>query len=611
MAKGWGLTSLAGRRFLVGALVWVASALYVAGFVTRGWVPHDEGMLGQTAERVLRGELPHADFDESYTGGLTQWHALLFRLLGVRLVALRFGLFALFLGLFVPAFYAIASRSLSPAGAALLTLLSIAWSFPNYFASLPSWYIVTFALAGAFCLLRELDTGRRIWMFAAGIFAGLALLVLIVGLYGIAAVLLYVAFREQTQAAARPRSSGGAGFFLFEAACLAGFLGLLLAVVGPRAAPMEVLQLVVPAAAIAAVVLVGAWRTRGRGSFGARLRALSAQAAPFLGGVLLPMGLFLVPYWRRAALGDLFRGLFVLPFRQIAAASTPFPPLASAAFTLPYGLAIVVSLRGWRPSRPVLAVLALGLGAFLLATGSEEAYRGVWHSVRSLAVIAAVIGAGALLTAEPSTERRRAEVFLLLALMALLALLQFPYAAPVYFCFVAPWIALAIAAELRGKPLALHGVVAAFYLLFALCRLNPGYIWDMGVRWTPYAPLAMLEVPRAGLRVPVADRDTYTALVEAIERHVPGDFLFAEPDCPEVAFLSRRLNPTRTVFAYLREPESPDATVSVLAGHGVAGVVINEHPSYSPPLSPSLQAALAARYPESAPFGSFLLRWRP
>jgi len=55
--------------------------------VNRGWVPHDEGLLGQSAERLLAGQLPHRDFDEVYTGGLSYLHALAFEVGGVRLIA--------------------------------------------------------------------------------------------------------------------------------------------------------------------------------------------------------------------------------------------------------------------------------------------------------------------------------------------------------------------------------------------------------------------------------------------------------------------------------------------------------------------------------------------
>jgi hypothetical protein len=52
-------------------VVLALSALLLAAHLRQGWIPHDEGTLGLSAERVLRGDLPHRDFDEVYTGGLS------------------------------------------------------------------------------------------------------------------------------------------------------------------------------------------------------------------------------------------------------------------------------------------------------------------------------------------------------------------------------------------------------------------------------------------------------------------------------------------------------------------------------------------------------------
>jgi len=42
---------------VVGVLVVLGSVAYLAGSLHDGWVPHDTGQLGQTAERVLDGEM--------------------------------------------------------------------------------------------------------------------------------------------------------------------------------------------------------------------------------------------------------------------------------------------------------------------------------------------------------------------------------------------------------------------------------------------------------------------------------------------------------------------------------------------------------------------------
>ena len=80
---------------LVGALsrlVWAAALIGGAVFVTwqlnRGWVPLDEGTLAESAQRVLAGELPHRDFAELYTGGLSFMNAGVLWLTGGNLFGL-------------------------------------------------------------------------------------------------------------------------------------------------------------------------------------------------------------------------------------------------------------------------------------------------------------------------------------------------------------------------------------------------------------------------------------------------------------------------------------------------------------------------------------------
>ena len=49
-------------RLGVCLVLWLATGAYLLPFVDRGWIAHDDGMLGQAAERVMAGELPHRDF---------------------------------------------------------------------------------------------------------------------------------------------------------------------------------------------------------------------------------------------------------------------------------------------------------------------------------------------------------------------------------------------------------------------------------------------------------------------------------------------------------------------------------------------------------------------
>jgi hypothetical protein len=594
--------------------VWILSALYAGLFLDRGWVPHDEGMLGQNAERVLRGELPHRDFDESYTGGLNYAHAFAFRIFGVNLLSSRVVLLVGFLA-FVPALFAIALRFLPLLGAGLLTLLSVAWSVPNYSASMPSWYVLFFATWGTLFLLRELDTGRKRWLLAAGACGGVSLLVIVVGLYIIAAALLYLAFREQVAAERGnfPRGRVSSAFPLFLTICCVGFAALLALLFRSRLTPSEVAYLAVPTLAVTAVLVWRTW-TRRRGGSRERFRALWQLVFPFLLGALTPVILFILVYVISDAVDDLYRGLYVLPLRQIGVAKRHFPPLTTLVAAVPFGLLLAVADRISRRSGRVLTwTLVVLLGLLLLASRTDSVYRGVWDSARALPVVAALVGVSRIargLQTGTMAAREQQELYLVLVMTALWSIVQFPFAAPIYFCYVAPFVALSLAAIVRAAPGVYYRPILTFYLVFALLRLNPGYISSLGVRFVPYRPLGRLELERGRLRVPLGDRRDYEDLMTAIQTRARGPYIYAAPDCPEVYFLSGRRNPTGVVFDFLRVPLGTKALLTLLEKKRINAVVENQTPDFSPLLSEDQRTALEQRFPRSQTIGRFVLRWR-
>ena len=165
--------------------VWITSGVYLGSNLMRGWIAVDDGTAAESAERVLRGQLPHRDFVDVYTGGLSYLHALAFREFGVNLESLRWMLFLFFL-IWVPALYFLATELTEDWAAAGLTLLAVVWSVPNFPSPMASWYnlfFATFGVAALFCYVKR-PLAR--WLFAAGICGGLSFLVKSVGLYYIA-----------------------------------------------------------------------------------------------------------------------------------------------------------------------------------------------------------------------------------------------------------------------------------------------------------------------------------------------------------------------------------------------------------------------------------------
>src|SRR5512133_4175771 len=167
-AAGW--TS---RSSIVLIALLVATVLYVAWHLDRGWIPLDDGALAQGGERVLRGDLPHRAFDEVYGGALSYLNAAAFRIFGTNLGAIRIPLFVVFVA-WVPTVYYLASRFVRPLMAAGATLLAVAWSLPNYTAAMPSWYNLFLATFGLAALFRHVEDGRRRWLVLAGVAGGLS-----------------------------------------------------------------------------------------------------------------------------------------------------------------------------------------------------------------------------------------------------------------------------------------------------------------------------------------------------------------------------------------------------------------------------------------------------
>ena len=612
------LAALARDRVVLPA-VWLASAAWMLVYLRRGWVPHDEGTLAQSAERVLRGELPHRDFVDLYTGGLSYLNALSFRVFGETLLSPRIVLF-LFALAWVPALYFVARRFARPLGAGALTLLALAWSLPNYFAALPSWYNLVFATFGLAALLHGLSTRRVRWLAIAGACGGISVLFKLPGIYFLAGALLAMAYAEQCDAGAAATSdesdaSGGAGAYrVFLAVCAVAAIAAAGLLVRSGGATAEV-HFALPIAAVATLLLWNERALRGPSS-GRRFRSLFGRALPFLAGAAVPLLLFAIPFAAAGALRPLLHGVFVLPTLRLAHASAPAPAVVSMLVTaaLPV-LALAIPARALRPA--MLGLVAVGVAAILVASGSvADVYAHVFVTARAAIPVAAVAGAVALARSRAGADAaRRRDVYAVLAVAALCALVQFPFSAPVYFTYVAPLAVLAAAAvlSLRAGPRSpLSVLMLGFYLAFAAVWVNRGFIFDMGTVYRPNDQTERLEVPRAGgLRVGAEHAYSYRLLVDGLHRYAEGPYIYAGPDAPEVYFLAGYRNPTPQLFDFFdAAPDREARLLATLDRSGVRAIAINRFPAFSPTPSPAAVVELQRRYPHAANVGKFILAWR-
>ncbi len=542
-------------------------------------------------------------------------------MLGVRIVSLRVVLLLFFL-MFVLALYAIASRFASPPLAGLATLLGVVWSVPNHFSSMPSWYNLFFATFGTLALLRHIETGRKRWLAVAGFCGALGMLGKMHGVFFLAAGLLFLVYREQVMSPSPSAAvqRGQAAFRIFKAVFLAGFVFFLWRLLASRPGKMEYLHFFIPGAAVSAFLLWSENR-RGRAPSAARFRALFDLLLPFFGGAAGALALLLVPYAASGALDDLYRGVL---FQSRARLSTPktglwLPPrLVSFSSGLPYGVLLALPAAFWQRRASRVLTFAVALLCILLLAVSHEAavFREVFQAARSLGVLAVL--AGCLLLVRDSFSQRlsateRQKLFLMTAVAAMVTIVQFPFAHPVYFCYAAPVVALAILAIVSKQPESprlLHFTILIFYLLVGVFRANAGYIWSLGPRAERERPDTALELRKAGILVPRVDKAVYESLVALIREKSEGGPIFAGPDCPEVYFLSNLPNQTRALYDFLSPQTSSPLLTRLLAEKQVKLVVINGYPNFSRKIPSSVLSAIQTAYPCSREIGRFSVHWR-
>jgi len=625
--QGW-LDALLALGVLLSVIL--LAGLYAGSLLRIGWIPSDEGTLATSALRVYQGQLPQRDFAEIYTGGLSLYHALAFRLLGVDLFSLRLAVFAVFL-VWLPAVYWIARRFADPLWAALITLTAVVWSYPNYVAAMPSWYNLFLATFGTAAALRYLETRARRWLMLAGLCAGASVLVKIVGLYFVAAVLLSLLYLEQSSAQSSVQSGEPAQpCRLYRAACalaLLAFLAVLGTLVLRGGGLAEAYHFLLPSAACVGLLL---WRERRPSALtsGDRFAALLRLAAPFLLGLFAIVLLFLLPYIASHSLGALVEGVAGSAGARVAglAGRNHVPSLALACYGLATIEAIVLALFGdriWRnlPALVTAAALAAALAWYILPPTRQD----LWYTAGTLTPLAVLLGA--VLLALPARSRNlndlnpddpnlndpnpdrlpRERAMLLIAVAALCSLVQFPVPYITYFCYTAPLTLLAVAAvaALRrnapGRPAL--AVLLLGFLGLGLLGMVPRHMYNPDLDLRALHPLTL---PRAGgLRID-ATTPGYETLVPFLQAHSPNGLLYAANDCPVLYFLSGLRDPTRD------DTGAPEAEVLTALHSGqLRLVVFNDRPFFArSAISPALRAETQRLLPNNKTIGQFSVYWR-
>ena len=483
------MNSLAKNRNWRIAAVSVVCAAAIMTLVLRlhyGFLPHDDPGFSYLAERTFHGELPNVDFYDDYTGGLSYLNALALHVFGLRLISLRIMLLLFFIP-WVPAIWYLASRIASPVNAMATTLLAAAWSVPVYPTPYGTWYNLYLATFGVVALYRYIDTRRRRWLFWAGICGGLSFLVKILGVYFIAAAILFLIFDEQREnfeindGSSRTWSS----YSLLVPAGLFGFMAALAKLIASAGGSPEIhvsrfYHFVLPAAAVCVFLIYREWTTSHPPLY-RRVVGIGSRLAAFCLGIALPILVFLIPYLRRHAVGKWLSTILGARIRVQHWANAP-SHTGLVVLCVPLLLLLLFNseCKEHRTRVVTASMLAVALGLLLLKAPVSALLSGlIWYSVADFLPVAVVIGVILLFRKSPEQSPFQQRLVLLTAVTALLSLGQFPYAAPVYFCFAFPFLILTLVAVAEQTTPATYQAwpllpVLAFYLLFAVFAIFPG-----------------------------------------------------------------------------------------------------------------------------------------
>ena len=548
---------LRGKKLTVSLIAgWVLVGIWVGLRLNQGWVPHDDGSFAQSAHRVLQGELPHRDFAELYTGGLTFLNAAVFWIFGENLIWLRLPLFIVFLAS-VPCVYYIARRFVPPLGAGLVTVAASAWGFPAYPAAVPSWYVLFLAIGGCAALLRYLEVGRARWLFIAGLLGGMSISIKIVGVYYVLAALCFLTFVDQRRHWGPRRRLRLPDFLACGIVPFA--LVVIYAVLRKQLGSSEVVNFVVPVLAVTLFVIAAEASTSSTDDLRCRVRRRAGLMFPFVAGVLVPIALLATPFIATGSLGDLVRGVFITPqSRTDFAYAASLPPI-HLVWTVPLIAALLAPVLLPRRWGAPIALSAVGVLVSLVAlsTASVTSFDVVLGSAQEWTTVLAVSGIVALLIGNRRDDGRSLEapLLLLLSMVAFLALVQYPFGIAIYFCYVAPLVVLATAglvAYLEVESLLVPALLLCAYATFAILIVDRGYL--AGQERDPHT--VILDSDRASIRVRPDERMEYQRVAGLLDEHGSGRYVYAGPDAPELYFLADRENPTRALFDFLDDTHS-------------------------------------------------------
>ncbi|MEM7469631.1 MAG: hypothetical protein AAF387_22505, partial [Pseudomonadota bacterium] len=394
--------------------------------------PWDDGQMIQMTQRVIAGDLPHADFSDTYTGLLNYWHAQSVRFVPLSILSLRVQLIVCFATAIAFIWWCL-RQEMTFRYASFACVAAIAWGPVVYAAPMPSWYNLILAMMSMFLLYRCYQSNHpSTLILIAGITAGLSICCKITGLYAVAAGLVFLSHAERspTQTATWRSLGAFAGLHSTLIICLAALLwefgdwefGLLLG--GPYIV-------------LASLLFFRSWSTR--------MPFPSRDVFMFVLGAALPTLGFLLLFFIENEVAALLEGVFEKPTRRLEYEKTAgaFPVLPSVVLSAICGLAMFIGIR--RPGLRVSLALfmsAAWLFCLLLAGVNLLAYSQFWGWLRFAPIVICIYTALTFLSRDEAMNSKLCPQTLLLfsSFVAFLPLIQLPFPHGIYVVYSAPLV---------------------------------------------------------------------------------------------------------------------------------------------------------------------------
>ena len=577
---------------------------YLGWHYDEGWIAHDEGLLGHTAELTLAGNTPHVEFQDVYTGLLSHINASSFKLFGINLASLRI---PLLIGSTMTAivWYLIALRMVSPVVAGVVTLTSVAWSFPNYFAALPSWYVLMAASWTTWTLIKFHETSSRRYTLLAALFSGVAILFKIVGLYLVAASLFVIWISHaqplRTESDRQPKINA----HLIFSVCLAGIFTLMVGLLIHKHLSLStVAYFLIPLAAAMAIILESSQR------FTLDLKDAVRNCLLFGITACVPLFIFALPYILQGNLDNLMNGLFELPKARLDHAAALPPNGVWCLASIPILLLTIFENKVPKSMiLPLTSTIAL-CGACLCTLASTPLVYQSTFVVMQCSLPAIAVGAW-------YCHRKRElpmPAIILVIVTACLGITQYPYSSGIYFCYCAPFVLLTLIGVIGrsttyDKPLWLTFIV--LLAVFAVARVNYTNPRLIGSRSQHFENNRSLQTTRAKLKIESSQQQEYDSFLQIIEKQTTiNEPILAGPDCPQFYFLSRRQNPTPQCYDLFRayqlggQSELETELKRLIETRDIQLVVHNRNPEFSKPYSPDFISWLESWGERSPSVGS-------